>query len=182
MRVKARKAKTDAHGHDGDGEILHLLRPDAQARPLPVAAYGEGVAAQVIAEDEAQDILEGDAERDGGDGRGEGARRTQRLEHDLVVEHARRPRHEEGQGHARRRGQSPRGIGDVAREGPDGGVRGHGEVGKAQHRVDGGEADGGHGEHRAGHEAVEEQLQGLVDQRRTQAIRKSLSLPFSACS
>jgi hypothetical protein len=60
--------------------------------------------------------------------------------------------------------------------------RGHGEVGEAQHRVDGGEADGGHGEHGAGDEAVEEELQGLVEQGRAQAIRKSLSLPFSACS
>ena len=49
-------------------------------------------------------------------------------------------------------------IGAIARERADRCVRGDGEIGKAQHRVDRGQADRRRGEDRAGHQAVQNQV------------------------
>ena len=61
VRVKARKANTRGHGDDRDGQVLDLLRADADRRPAPVARDRQVVAAQVVAEDEAHDVLQHDA-------------------------------------------------------------------------------------------------------------------------
>jgi len=39
-----------------------------------------------------------------------------------------------------------------------------GEIREAQHRVDGGEADGRHRENSAGDQTIDEELQGFVEQ------------------
>jgi len=115
----------------------------------------------VVAEDEAHDILEGDIERDRGDRHREGAGWAERTQHERVVEHARDPGHEEGCADGGPRRQAERRVGDVAGEGADGGVRGHREVRKAEHREDRGEADGRHGQDRAGHQSIQEELERL---------------------
>ena len=56
-------------------------------------------------------------------------------------------------------------IGAIAGERADGRVRRDREIGKAQHRVDRGEADGRRGKDRAGHDAVEHELDDISEQR-----------------
>jgi hypothetical protein len=124
------------------------------------------VAPEVVAEDEADDVLEDDGEGDRCDGRGERAARPERAEHEVVVDDPEEPRHDEGDDDGQRGRQAEGGVGHVAREGADGGMGGHREVRKAEHGVDGREADGRHGQDRAGHHPVDDELGRLHSESR----------------
>ena len=64
VRVKARNRNTAAITTTAIAEVLHLLRTDADAAEAPVAPDRQVVAAQIVAEDEADDVLQRDGERD----------------------------------------------------------------------------------------------------------------------
>ena len=58
VRVKARKANSAAMTDHSYGQVLHLLRPDAYAVEAPIARDGQIIAPQLVAEAEADDVLE----------------------------------------------------------------------------------------------------------------------------
>ena len=94
------------------------------------------------------------------------------FEHRLVADHTDRTGSEEGHDHRRQDRQPKLGVGDIAREGADGRMRGEREIRKAQHGVDRGQAYGGHRQDGAGHRAVDDELRYLREQRRHRAIRR----------
>ena len=130
VRVKARKRNSAAMATTAMTRFSTCCGPMRSAARLPVAPERESVAAQVVAEDEADDVLQRDGERDRADGGSERARGRGRLQHHLVVDHARHARHQERDDHRGPGRQAAGGIGDIAGEGADGGVRGHVKLGK----------------------------------------------------
>ena len=138
-----------------------MQRADANRRHLPVALQGQVVAAVVVAEDEAHDVLERDIQRHRRDRGGDRAGRAQRPQHQRVAEHAEDARDRERDDDGGPRGHATSGVGDVAAEGADGRVRGQGEVREAQDGVDRGEADRRHRQDRPGHQPVDEELEQL---------------------
>ena len=92
VRVKRQESEHRRHDGDRDRQVLDLLRADADAVEAPVAPDRQVVAAQIVAEDEADDILERDGERDRADRGRDEAGGAERLEHQLVGERGRRCR------------------------------------------------------------------------------------------
>ena len=137
--------------------VLELLRTEADVADPHVARDRPVVAAQVVAEGEPHDVLQHQPRRDRGDGRRQRALAAQRHVRHAIEEQADRAGDGEGDGQRRhdlqararwrrsprRRRASPR---------PDREVR------EAQHGEHGGEADGGHRQQRARHQAVDESL------------------------
>ena len=72
------------HHGDRNGQVLQLLRADADVAEAPVAADRQVVAAQLVAEAEAHHVLERDRQRDRADRRGDEAGGAERLQHELV--------------------------------------------------------------------------------------------------
>ena len=161
------------HDGDGDGQVLHLLRPDADAAEAPVARDGQVVAAQLVAEAEAHHVLQRDrqaiepmavvmkpAARNGF--------RTNSSDATPTM-----PAIKKRGKHRRYDRQAEVHIGDVAGEGADGRMRGEREIGEAQNREDGGQADGGHGEDGPRHDPVDDELQDVHGDRRRFRVRRS---------
>ena len=137
----------------------HLLGPDAQAAKDPIATDRQVIASELVAERETHAVLERDGERNGADGRGNEARRAERLQDQLIRCQPDQTSHGECRNERGEHRPSERRVGDEACERTHGHMRGECKVREPQHGKNGREADRRHGQDGAGHQSVEDELQ-----------------------